>query len=129
MKKIVFILLFLALATFLFAEEADIYCKTVPIWKIYSLEEGYRVIYQKSNMKYGVFYAPIDWFRGSAEKGEIVLGDDPAYPYFSIFWLDGNFDHIRLYLQRDYRHDSWGELENPDDYADKFDVETLELDF
>jgi len=129
MKKIFFVLLFLALAVAVFAEEADIYCKTVPIWKIYSLEEGYRIIYQKSNMKCGVFYVPMDWFKGSAEKGEIVLGEDPAFPYFSIFWQDGQFDHIRLYLQRDYRHESWGELGNPDQYSGKFDVETLELDF
>lgn len=128
-RKIVFVLLFLALTTVMFAEEADIYCKSVPIWKIYSLKEGYRIIYQKSNMKYGVFHVPIEWFKGAAEKGEIVLGNDPAFPYFSIFWEDGAFSHIRLYLQRDDRHDSWGELDNPEDYTDKFNIETLELDF
>lgn len=129
MRKIVFVLLFLALATIVIAEETDMYCKSVPIWKIYSLDEGYRIIYQKSNMKYGVFHVPIEWFRGAAAKGEIVLGDDPAYPYFSLFWIDGQFDHIRLYLQRDQRHESWGELDNPEQYSDKFDVETLQLDF
>lgn len=127
MKKFVFILLFFAFASVIWAESDDLYCKTIPITKVYSMAEGYRIIYQKNNMKFGVFHVPIEWFQGTAEKGEIVYGDDPAFPYFSIFWLNGEFSHIRLYLQRDYRHSSWGEVDDPEKYQDKFNIETLTL--
>jgi len=64
-----------------------------------------------------------------ATKAELYTGIEPVYPYFSIFWKNGEFSHIRLYLNKNLSHESYGDLENPEDFADKFNVETLALEF
>lgn len=62
-------------------------------------------------------------------KGVIVKGMDPAYPYFSIFWKQGEFHSVKLYVHRDLQHESWGTLRLVPDISDKFDIDSLELDF
>ena len=131
MKKIVFALLILLVsAGFLAAEasESPYYVRTVAIAKVFSHEDGYKVIYRNSKMQYSSFYVPVEWFGGASSKAEIIYGESQSYPYFSIFWKDGAFDHIRLYLKSDRRDLTWGDLDSNTDWSSKFDgVETIEL--
>jgi len=122
------VLLFLA-GVFAAADESDIFVKTMPITKIYTHKLGYKVVYLKSDLTFGEFYVPISWFDTAGGKGVLVKGLDPSYPYFSIFWKNGEFHSIKLYVYRDLQHQSWGTLRQEADVADKFDVETLELEF
>ncbi len=107
----------------------DIYVKTVPIIKIYSHRLGYKIIYIKSNQEVGAIYVPIKWFTKAGGKGEIVWGDDPDYPYFSIFWRNGKFDFIRIYVKNNLSDPSWGVLEEGPDVEKYFDIEELNPDF
>ena len=91
--------------------------------------EGYRIVYMKSNMQYHVFYCPIEWFLGTAKEGEILYGDGPVFPYFTVYWKDGKFDHIKLYLHKNRAHSSWGDLPSGRDYSDKFNVTEPQLEF
>ena len=115
----------------LYAQEQDtkIFVKTVSIIKVYSHSAGYKVLYLKSNMDLGEFYVPMHWFTSAAGKGEIVWGDQPAYPYFSIFWVDGKFDHIRLYLHKNIESETWGMLREASVDENVFEVEELNLEF
>ncbi len=61
-------------------------------------------------------------------KGDIVWGSDPTFPYFSVFWKNGQFDHIRLYLRESMRDASWGRLQEGEGVAQKFRVETLQVE-
>jgi len=111
------------------------YVKSVPISKVYNLKLGFRVVYMKSNTQMQAFYVPNTWLEtaavtGSAPKAEVLYGNEDAYPYFSIFWANGKFDHIRLYLKSNLEDKSWGSI-NPawGNLDDKFKVDTLKLEF
>ena len=131
MKKTIIILLVLCgLALGLYAEniESTLYYKSYPISLVTPSTDGYRIIYMKSNLQYHVFYAPMEWFLGSANKGEVLYGNGKIYPYFTVYWEDGQFSHIKLYLHSNKHHTSWGDMPQGD-YSDKFDVSEPMLEF
>ena len=124
-------LVFLVLGVFAAsAQEQDpkLYVKTVSIMKILNHALGYKVLYLKSSMEVGEFYVPHTWFKAGG-KAELVLGNTPAFPYFSVFYRDGKFDHIKLYAQENIQHLSWGKLKRQAGDSSKFEVETLDLEF
>ncbi len=112
------------------AQEQDpkIYVKTVSIMKILNHSLGYKVLYLKSSMDVGEFYVPHSWFKAGGKAG-LVLGNTPAFPYFSVFYKDGKFDHIKLYAHYNIQHLSWGRLKRQAGDNSKFEVETLDLEF
>ncbi len=117
------------------SDVSDMYVKSVPISKVYNLKRGFRIVYMKNDMQMQVFYVPQTWFEtaavtGSAPKAEVLYGQEASYPYFSIFWVNDKFDHIRLYLKSDLNDPSWGE-NNPawGNLEDKFKIDTLKLEF
>jgi hypothetical protein len=128
---ILFALVILVLGVFAVnAQEQDpeLYVKTVGIMKILNHALGYKVLYLKSSMEVGEFYVPHTWFKAGG-KAELVLGNGPAFPYFSIFYRDGEFDHIKIYAAENIQHLSWGRLKRQAGDSSKFEVETLDLDF
>ncbi len=132
-KRISLVLIFLVLWSLfsLYAQEQDtkLFVKTVSIIKVYSHSAGYKILYLKSNMDLGEFYVPMRWFTRAGGKGEIVWGDQLSYPYFSIFWVDGKYDHIRLYLHKNLDSETWGLLKEGSVDEANFEVEELNLEF
>ena len=112
------------------AQEQDpkLYVKTVGIMKILNHALGYKVLYLKSTMEVGEFYVPHSWFKAGG-KAELILGDTQAFPYFSVFYRDGEFDHIKLYAHENIQHLSWGRLKRQAGDSSKFEIETLDLEF
>ncbi len=131
MKKILCaVLLFLILGVIaVSADESELFVKSMPITKIYIHRLGFRVVYLKTDLTQGEFYVPMEWFDQAGGKGILVKGTDPAYPFFSIFWRNGEFDSIKLYTKSNLSHDTWGDLPYSPDLAERFNVDTLELDF
>ncbi len=133
-KLILLIVIFMLIASIgAFAETSKYYVKTIPIIRVYDHALGYRVVYMKSDFNLHVIYLPKEWFRVAAETGEdpkaeLVTGIDSSYPYFSVFWEEGNFSHIRLYLHRNLMHESWGDMDPSEGMTEKFNVETLKLE-
>lgn len=110
-------------------KDDDIFVKTVPIVKIYSHQLGYKILFLKSNLELGSIYVPIKWFEHAGGKGEIVWGNSPDYPYFSIFWRNGKFDYIRIYVKKDLSDSTWGVLNAGTGVEKKFDINEIKLDF
>ena len=104
-------------------EVKDAYVKSVPIVKIYTHYLGYRVVYLKSNYEVGEFYVPLSWFYAAVPKAQIVWGNGRAFPYFSLFWVDGKFDYVRLYLVDNPSDLTWGVMDTREDLSAKFNVE------
>lgn len=131
MKKIIItgLVLLFFFGVFAYAEESDMFVKTMPITKIYTHKLGYKVVYLKNDLNFGEFYVPLKWFDTAGGKGVIIKGVDPAYPYFSIFWKNGEFHSVKLYVRRDLQHQSWGTLQSLPETSDNFDIDTLELEF
>ena len=131
MKKTILvflILLFAVGAVFAEATDSPYYVRTMAISKVYSHQDGYKILYRNAKMEFSTFYVPIEWFGNASGKAELIYGDSSSYPYFSIFWKDGQFDHIRLYLHKDRTDLSWGDLDSTLDISDKFQgVESIEL--
>jgi hypothetical protein len=109
-------------------QDAEIFVKTVSIMKILNHALGYKILYLKSSMEVGEFYVPHSWFKAGG-KAALILGDSPAFPYFSVFYRNGEFDHIKLYAHRNIQHLSWGRLPRQPGDSSKFEVETLDLEF
>ena len=112
-------------------DPTDAFVKTVPIAKIYTHVLGYRILYFKSTFEYAEMYVPMSWFKAGVEKAEIIQGNETSYPYFTIVWADGKFDHIRLYVRDSLMHPSWGELTSVGaaDIAGNFNVQGPPLEF
>jgi hypothetical protein len=121
----------LALGIVAFGQETpDVYVVSLPILKILSHPEGYKVLYMRSSdMKVGEFYIPHRWLGKAGGKAEIVFGDDPSYPYFSVFYRDGKFDFIRLYVLDNVSDVTWGILKKTEASNAAFKGETLELKY
>jgi hypothetical protein len=83
-----------------------------------------------SKSQVGEIYVPLTWFnKGIDSKAEIVYGNERSYPYASIFWVDGKFDHIKIYALNYYESPTWGVLETVTDRTAKFNVEEVPKEF
>ena len=130
MKRAIACLLLLTLAFLAFGQEQpQVYVKSVPILKILSHPEGYKVIYMRSDMQADVFYIPHRWLSKTGGKAEMVFGRDPSFPYFSVFYRDGKFDFIRLYVISDVKDVTWGILRKTEASNAAFGGDTLEIKY
>jgi hypothetical protein len=122
-------LLFAAAAAFAQdQEEPQVFVKTVPIMKVLAHPLGYKILYVTSSMDVADFYVPYTWFKAGG-KAEVVFGTGPSYPYYSVFYVNGEFDHVKLYLVENMGHVSWGSVKRTEGDSRKFDVETLDLEY
>ena len=115
------------------AVHKDIHVRTLPVEKVFIHSLGYAIVYHKpSDFSYGLIYIPFNWFTEAGGAGEIIWGRDSAFPYMSIFWVNGKFSHIKLYFQESLGHPMWENLHKSyNDVKDKFNVtrETFTIEF
>lgn len=129
LRRVVGILMCLVTGYLLFAEvlPSDLYVKTVYVTKVYAHEKGYKVLYVKSNLDIGEAYIPLSWV--AEKKAIIVPGNDPAFPYMSIYWKQGEFFKVILYVPDRPDHPSWGIIPRTEDVTALFEVDTLQIEF
>ena len=128
MKRFGIAVLLLALAASLsFAETSVFYPVRVDVVKVLAHADGYRVIYRHGANSLADVYLPSTWFVPGG-KAELVRADDPSYPYMTVFYKEGKFDHLRLYVQANSKDPTWGVM-SPGDGVGKFNVEDLKLQF
>jgi hypothetical protein len=128
MKRATLIALLVAIVACAIASETSaFYPVRLDVVKVYSHADGYRVIYRKGGASVADVYIPARWFV-SGGKAELVRGNDPSYPYMTVFYKNGSFDHLRLYVLADQNDSTWGLL-SPADGAGKFNSDDLKLDF
>jgi len=146
MKKIFLMLFLSALIAPVFAQSSSadagsIFCINVPVERIYITSQGYVVQYRSSSSILATIGIPIAWFGnaiyshgstsygGSANKAEVVrlpsVGD---WPTMSVFYMDGEFSHIRLYVHQLKSHPTWGSIRQGTDVSRFFgDGETFDI--
>lgn len=131
MKRIAFValvaLVFVGGAAAQEFNESPLFVKTIYLEKVYPHQLGYMVTYVNNSLELRSLYIPMDWFGVAAGKAELVYGSDRAFPYMHIYWEDGEFSHLRLYVKQNLRDVSWGAIDQTEDLTDEFDVDTLEL--
>ncbi|MDR2446623.1 MAG: hypothetical protein LBD58_04975 [Treponema sp.] len=131
MKKLFFVILInMAFAAMpLFAQDAqdssgDFYYVKVPIAKIYPYSKGYVVTYNVGT--YGTeldtVYIPTSWFSTKDNKAVLIrMRATPVVPNITVYYRDGAFDHVKLYVRADYRDTSWGHMPLQANLDDRFE--------
>jgi hypothetical protein len=128
MKRATIVIVLTAfIACALAAETSAFYPVRIDVVKVFSHSDGFRVVYRKGSADVAAVYLPARWFV-SGGKAELVRGNDTSFPYMSIFYKDGKFDHLRLYVLADQHDPTWGILE-PSEGAGKFASEDLKIEF
>jgi hypothetical protein len=135
MKKFIFIFL-LIMASSLFAQNvadenrANIYPVTVTVEKIYKSNVGYIVQYRKSLNTIGTVGIPEEWFSNAGGKAELInLPPGNSWPNMTIFYKDGEFSRLKLYVHKRRSHSTWGNIAPGTDVSryfkdqDKFIIE------
>ncbi|MDR0629981.1 MAG: hypothetical protein LBG24_10160 [Treponema sp.] len=120
--------------------EPPYYYVNVPIERVYAYKKGYVVAYRTGVLVQGVdhLYLPIEWFQdgpraadAAPPKGEVILlGPGKSWPYLTVYYKEGEFSHVRLYIRRERSHESWGGIPLTVNIDDRFEgVETIKLTY
>ncbi|MDR2630217.1 MAG: hypothetical protein LBC60_04775 [Spirochaetaceae bacterium] len=111
--------------------ESEYYYVNVPLEKVYPYRKGYIVSYRKGVNGIARAYLPIEWFTEAAGKGELIyMPSGTSWPYLAVYYKDGAFSHVRLYVRKDRGHSTWGNVPLSVNIDDRFEnVEDLKLEF
>jgi len=110
---------------------SELYYVNVSIERIYPHKKGYAVLFRKGVSDLTWAYIPYEWFQFSSRKAELIqLGDGPTWPSMSIFYKEGAFHLVRLYVSKRLSHLSWGHLPDNANLDDRFEgVESIDLGY
>ena len=140
MKKLIFAAVFIAVIAAgspVFAQsippdrESEYYYINITLDKIFPYRAGYVVEYSRGILHNGRAYLPLEWFSAAASRGEIItLPRGPAWPSMSVYYKEGEFSHVRLYVHRWVSHQTWGTIPQSVNLDGHFDnLEDLALTF
>ncbi|MEE8441514.1 MAG: hypothetical protein V3S41_07325 [Spirochaetia bacterium] len=131
MKKIALVLLLMIGFTLILgAVESDYYVKTLYIEKIYPHVLGFKIEYRRSNSIYlAEAYLPLEWFGRPDSPARIVYANDNSVPFVNIYWKNGEFHHLVLFVHESPQHISWGSLAQTEGVANRFDIDEPEFVF
>jgi len=110
---------------------SEYYYVNISLEKIYPYRNGYVVQYRRGINSIDKAYLPMEWFTNSASKGEIVtLPQGKAWPSLSVYYKNGEFSHIRLYVHHMASHQTWGVIPQNVDLDSVFEnITDLKLKF
>ena len=139
MKKLILTAVFVALIAAgspVFAEipedkQSEYYYVNIGIEKIYPYRAGYIVQYRKGLYQFGRAYLPSEWFTSTAGKGEIILlPRGNAWPSMTVYYKEGEFSHVRLYVHRWNSHQTWGNVPQNVNLDSNFDdIESVKIEY
>ena len=112
-------------------KESEFYYKSISLEKIWPYQKGYVVQYRKGLNSIGRAYIPSEWFTMTASKGEIInLPPGNSWPSMSVYYKNGEFDHVRLYVHRLRSHQTWGSIPQNVNIDDRFEnLDTLDIKY
>ncbi|MCL2557260.1 MAG: hypothetical protein FWE09_02150 [Treponema sp.] len=110
---------------------ADLGAISVQVERIWAHRLGYVVQYRLPRNRTAMVYLPAGWFvTGDSRAEMIALPPGGSVPSMSVFFNDGEFTHLRLYVHRMHAHGTWGFIPSTANVDDGFaGVETLVLEF
>jgi hypothetical protein len=140
MKKLVFaaiFVVFLAVGLPVFTQnqkderDSEYYYVNITLEKVFPYRKGYVVQYRKGQFGYGRTYLPAEWFTDAGAKGEIItLPPGKVWPTLTVYYKNGAFSHVRLYVHRVATHESWGSIPQNINLDDKFDyLDSIKIEY
>jgi hypothetical protein len=136
MKKLIIVLILLAHVLPVFAQnnsgsDSQMYYINIPVEKVFLSHEGYVVQYRKGISQIATIGIPYEWFKNAASKAEVLLlpsGRD--WPSMSVFYKEGEFSNVKLYVHRWKDHPTWSIVPQHMDVSRHFkDPESFSLEF
>ena len=107
--------------------QSDYYPVNLNVTKIFSNALGYRVVYRKGEVGFADLFIPVEWFVPGG-KAQLLPGRGSSLPYLVVYFKnDGTFSHLKLFVQDDRNHSSWGQLAG--EVTEKFKVETIKVQY
>lgn len=136
-RLLIVILVLLIAAGVAFAQEAEttdgedtsLYPMTVYLNTVYKHSLGYKIEYNDTELYFKEAYLPGRWFTAAAGKGEIVYSMDKSVPYMVVYYIDGEFHHLRLFVPQSPYHTAWDQLPSGVDLEEEFSTETLNIEY
>jgi len=103
----------------------------VSVERIWPSSLGYVVRYRVPGNGYATAYLPVAWFNTGDGRGEALrLPAGNSWPSMTVFYQDGQFDRVRLYVHRSRAHESWGTLPQDANLESEFaNVQSVDLQF
>ena len=92
-------------------EMPNLYYLNLTIERIIPSSDGYIIQYRTGSSIIATIGVPIEWFSdaaGKAEKRPLPKGN--MWPSMSVFYKDGVFSHVRLYVHSSLAHQTWGNI-------------------
>ena len=137
MKKLIIVLLLLAvlapISVLALSEEnsSEYYYVNVHLEKIYPTGKGYILLYRKGINGIGTVGIPNEWFTDAGSKAELIkLPPGKNWPSMTIFYKQGEFSHIRVYVHPSRGHQTWGNAPLNADISKYFaDQDSFKLEF
>lgn len=140
MKKLIITLLFLTVigaGQSLFAQtippeqSSEFYYVNVHLEKVYPTRLGYILLYRKGVNEMGRVAVPNEWFTRAGSQSELItLPKGKNWPSLSIFYKDGEFSHLRLYVHPFRGHETWGNVPLSADISGFFEnVDTIKIEY
>jgi hypothetical protein len=140
MKKQLIALAFLAVLVMnapLFAQtispenSSEYYYVSIRLEKVYPSKDGYILQYRKGVNELGRVAVPNDWFTFAASKAELLkLPPGKNWPTMTVFYKNGEFSHVRLYVHRSKAHPTWGNIPQNADVSSYFaEPENFKIEF
>lgn len=107
-------------------KNSSMFVHTIYLDTVYTHSLGYKVTYTADDFTRRELYLPQPWFTQAGAKGQLVSTTSDAAPYMTVFYDEGEFSHVRLYVPADRDNLAWEVLreENPEE---NFNVETITL--
>jgi hypothetical protein len=133
---VVFLAVF-ALGSPLFAQKlspeksSEYFYENITLEKIYPSRLGYILQYRKGVNGLARLYIPNEWFTDAGSKAELInLPRGKNWPSVSVYYKEGTFSHLRLYVHRWKGHQTWGNVPLNVPIEEYFEnVETIKLEF
>jgi len=113
-------------------KESGVYYVNISLERIFPYKAGYIVQYRFGHAQTARAYLPMKWFNDPEDVyGEIVnLPRGRSWPSMTVYYKDGAFSHVRLYVHPQASHQTWGYIPQNSNLDHLFEgVETLELKF
>jgi hypothetical protein len=100
---------------------------TIPAYRIYPHPKGYVFTYRKNSIETGRLFFPYEWFHKTVSNEEPVKGllrvlnKVDIWPRVSIFYRDGQFSYVKLYIRSEMAHESWGVISSGVNFDAEFE--------
>ncbi len=128
-KAIMIVLVLISFFMLSSATKSPYYTRHVIITRIYPHDMGYKVLYMANDLTNRSVYLPNRIFSESNDGSDIIMGNGKSYPYMQIFWKDGEFSHVKLFLKADFHDLTWGAFNDPNSHDENFKNADLKFDF